>query len=343
MADTGRAARRHLALLLQHQAALRQGVPAIAVPDSDQLAMHQRPARPKASMQSSRRWRARRCRRCRSRRASRPRIFPIADPAYSPMARRRPTPTRPPTRSPSSSSATKTISTAASIRPTKACATRWSWRRARRKPIVIADTQDNPGAGGDSDTTGMLRALVAQQRHQRRDRRDLRSRHRRKAAHAAGVGATVTLALGGKSGIPGDAPYEESFIVEKLSDGQFVAPGPYYGGRDMDMGPSACFADRRCQGRRGFAQGAARRSGDVSLCRHRADGAIDPGQQELGAFPRRFRADRREAADLRRARRDAGRHRRPCHGRGCVRASASSRTVRPSFPSQITFPSPATG
>ena len=29
-----------------------------------------------------------------------------------------------------------------------------------RKPIVIADTQDNPGAGGDSDTTGMLRALV---------------------------------------------------------------------------------------------------------------------------------------------------------------------------------------
>ena len=55
-----------------------------------------------------------------------------------------------------------------------------------------------------------------------------------------GVGATVTLALGGKSGIPGDAPYKETFIVEKLSDGKFVAPGPYYGGRDMDMGPSAC-------------------------------------------------------------------------------------------------------
>ena len=35
-------------------------------------------------------------------------------------------------------------------------------------------------------------------------------------------------------------PYKETFIVEKLSDGQFVAPGPYYGGRDMDMGPSAC-------------------------------------------------------------------------------------------------------
>jgi microcystin degradation protein MlrC len=32
--------------------------------------------------------------------------------------------------------------------------------RSARKPVVIADTQDNPGAGGDSDTTGMLRALV---------------------------------------------------------------------------------------------------------------------------------------------------------------------------------------
>ncbi|MFN0317239.1 MAG: M81 family metallopeptidase, partial [Burkholderiales bacterium] len=28
------------------------------------------------------------------------------------------------------------------------------------RPVVIADTQDNPGAGGDSDTMGMLRALV---------------------------------------------------------------------------------------------------------------------------------------------------------------------------------------
>ena len=28
-------------------------------------------------------------------------------------------------------------------------------------------------------------------------------------------------------------------MVETLSDGKFVAPGPYFGGRDMDMGPSA--------------------------------------------------------------------------------------------------------
>jgi microcystin degradation protein MlrC len=107
-----------------------------------------------------------------------------------------------------------------------------------KKPIIIADTQDNPGAGGDSDTTGMLRALV-RNNAKRAAIGAIYDPASAKAAHAAGVGATVTLALGGKSGIPGDAPYKETFVVEKLSDGQFVASGPYYGGRDMDMGPSA--------------------------------------------------------------------------------------------------------
>jgi microcystin degradation protein MlrC len=107
-----------------------------------------------------------------------------------------------------------------------------------KKPIVIADTQDNPGAGGDSDTTGMLRALV-RNNATRAAIGVIYDPASAKAAHAAGVGATVTLALGGKSGIPGDAPYKETFVVEKLSDGKFVAPGPYFGGRDMDMGLSA--------------------------------------------------------------------------------------------------------
>ena len=106
------------------------------------------------------------------------------------------------------------------------------------KPIVIADTQDNPGAGGDSDTTGMLRALVRNKASGATG--VIYDPQSASAAHAAGVGATVTLDLGGKSGISGDAPYRETFVVEKLSDGKFVASGPYYRGRDMDMGPSAC-------------------------------------------------------------------------------------------------------
>ncbi len=111
--------------------------------------------------------------------------------------------------------------------------------RTAAKPIVIADTQDNPGAGGDSDTTGMLRALV-RNRATRAATGVIYDPETARAAHAAGIGASVTLSLGGKSGIPGDAPYRETFVVEKLSDGNFTATGPYYGGRLMEMGLSAC-------------------------------------------------------------------------------------------------------
>jgi microcystin degradation protein MlrC len=106
------------------------------------------------------------------------------------------------------------------------------------KPIVIADTQDNPGAGSDSDTTGMLRALI-RNNATKVAIGVINDPAAASAAHEAGVGATVTLALGGKSGISGDAPYTGTFVVENLSDGKFVACGPYFGGRDMDMGPSA--------------------------------------------------------------------------------------------------------
>jgi microcystin degradation protein MlrC len=111
--------------------------------------------------------------------------------------------------------------------------------KSAKRPIIIADTQDNPGAGGDSDTTGMLRALV-RNKAARAATGVIYDPEAAKAAHQAGAGATVTLALGGKSGIPGDAPYKETFVVEKLSDGNFIAPGPYFGGRAMEMGPSAC-------------------------------------------------------------------------------------------------------
>ena len=110
--------------------------------------------------------------------------------------------------------------------------------KSAAKPIVIADTQDNPGAGGDSDTTGMLRALV-RNNAQAAALGVIYDPQSAGAAHAAGVGASLRLTLGGKSGIRGDAPYQETFTVEKLSDGNFVASGPYYGGRQMEMGPSA--------------------------------------------------------------------------------------------------------
>ena len=205
------------------------------------------------------------------------------------------------------------------------------------KPIIIADTQDNPGAGGDSDTTGMLRALVGN-KATRAAIGAIYDPASARAAHAAGVGAIVTLALGGKSGIPGDAPYEETFVVERLSDGQFVAPGPYYGGRDMDMGPSACL---RVGDVRVVVSSHKAQLADQSMFRYvgiEPIGAGDPGQQEFGAFPCRFRADRGKAPDLRRPRRDACRHIRTALDE--VASGHSSQAERPRLRhlSQLAFP-----
>lgn len=108
-----------------------------------------------------------------------------------------------------------------------------------KKPVVISDTQDNPGAGGTSDTTGMLRALLACGA-ERAALGLMVDPEAADAAHAAGVGAQVTLALGGKSGLPGDAPFEGTFTVDALSDGTFNATGPYFGKGPMFLGRSAC-------------------------------------------------------------------------------------------------------
>ena len=110
--------------------------------------------------------------------------------------------------------------------------------RPAGKPMVLADTQDNPGAGGSSDTVGLLEALV---RAQAPDvaLAVMWDPTSAAAAHAAGKGATVTLDLGGKSGAPGQCPFHGSFIVEDLGTGEFLGTGPMYGGAHMKLGPMA--------------------------------------------------------------------------------------------------------
>jgi microcystin degradation protein MlrC len=107
------------------------------------------------------------------------------------------------------------------------------------RPVVIADTQDNPGAGGDSDTTGMLRALIACGATEAAIGVIVDPAAAARA-HEAGIGATLAFSLGGKSGVVGDAPYDILCTVEALSDGHLVASGPFYGGARMQLGLAAC-------------------------------------------------------------------------------------------------------
>jgi microcystin degradation protein MlrC len=106
------------------------------------------------------------------------------------------------------------------------------------KPVVIADTQDNPGAGGTGDTTGLLEALV---RNRATDAvlGIFFDAEAAAAAHWAGEGAEIGIALGGKFGPEGVKPFEATFRVLKLGDGRMRTTGPSVGGRTIDLGPMA--------------------------------------------------------------------------------------------------------
>jgi microcystin degradation protein MlrC len=110
--------------------------------------------------------------------------------------------------------------------------------RNAKRPVVIADTQDNPGCGGSGDTTGMLEALV-RHKAQKAALCVLADAKAAAAAHAAGVGAEITLDLGGTTPIPGVQPFHATFRVVRLSDGRFLCKGPCVGGREANLGPTA--------------------------------------------------------------------------------------------------------
>lgn len=111
--------------------------------------------------------------------------------------------------------------------------------KSANKPIVIADAQDNPGAGSNSESTGMLKALV-ENNAQNAAIGLMVDPEAAEAAAVAGEGAIIRLSLGGKSGVDGDTPFEAEFLVEKVSDGKAKAYGPYYRNRLLEMGTSAC-------------------------------------------------------------------------------------------------------
>lgn len=117
-------------------------------------------------------------------------------------------------------------------------AVRLAMQSSAAKPVIIADVQDNPGAGATADTTGLLRALAAVGA-QGALLGLLCDPQMAALAHAEGLGAVIEGALGGKSGVPGDAPFHGRFRVETLSDGRCAYTGEMYGGGIAVLGPSA--------------------------------------------------------------------------------------------------------
>jgi microcystin degradation protein MlrC len=145
-------------------------------------------------------------------------------------------------------------------------------RRARERgepgrPVVLADTQDNPGAGGNGDTTGLLKELIGQ------NARDallglLIDPAAAKRAHEAGQGRTLAFSLGGKSSIANDSPLAGEFTVERLGDGRFTCTGPMFKGFRMQLGEMALLRSKSAPGVRVALASKKCQAADQEMFRH---------------------------------------------------------------------------
>ena len=106
------------------------------------------------------------------------------------------------------------------------------------RPVILADTQDNPGGGGHSDSTDLIHALLSQ-RVEGAVVGLLCDPVAAAAAHAAGVGATLDLGIGARITQDGGPSVPGPWRVEQLGDGRFMGTGPFYAGCHMDLGPMA--------------------------------------------------------------------------------------------------------
>ncbi len=151
------------------------------------------------------------------------------------------------------------------------------------RPVVIADTQDNPGGGGHGDTTGLLAELL------RQGARGvafglINDAGSAAACHAAGEGATVALDLGGQSD---GATLRVTGVVERLSDGRFALTGPMGKGNPANLGPTALL---RVDGVRVIVVSRKMQCHDRAVMRHLG---VEPGEQRILAVKSsvHFRAD----------------------------------------------------
>src|SRR5499426_711188 len=157
------------------------------------------------------------------------------------------------------------------------------------RPVVLADTQDNPGAGGNGDTTGLLAALI----HHRAEGAvlglliDPPSAAR---AHEVGVGANARFALGEISGIPGRQPFAGEFTVEALGDGRFTCSGPMFNGFRMRLGRMAALRSRAAPGVRVVLASVKCQAADQEMLRHVG---VEPRRERIVALKSsvHFRAD----------------------------------------------------
>jgi microcystin degradation protein MlrC len=117
-------------------------------------------------------------------------------------------------------------------------------------PVIMLDHADNTGSGGTQDTMHVI-AEVLRQGLEDVAVAAVWDPEAVAAMQAAGIGAKLTIELGGRLdmpsiGRPGE-PLTVSGVVTTLTDGEWVVRGPMYTGVEVHMGPTAVFDTGKVQ------------------------------------------------------------------------------------------------
>ncbi len=117
-------------------------------------------------------------------------------------------------------------------------------RGVNKAPAILLDHADNVGSGGTADVMTAIEAVLAAGL----DRVAMAALCDPEAAasmHAAGEGAEITVALGGKTDMPAlgleGRPLRLTGRVLKVTDGRWTVEGPMYTGVEVNTGPTAVF------------------------------------------------------------------------------------------------------
>ncbi len=122
--------------------------------------------------------------------------------------------------------------------------------RLQDGPVILLDHADNCGSGATQDVMSVIEAVME---FGLQDVAVAAVWDPRAVAQmqAAGIGARVTLALGGKSDMPSigerGRPLSVTGKIKLLSDGQWTVRGPMYTGVEVRMGPTAVLDTGRMQ------------------------------------------------------------------------------------------------
>jgi microcystin degradation protein MlrC len=117
-------------------------------------------------------------------------------------------------------------------------------------PVLLLDHADNTGSGGTQDVMTVIEEVLRQGLEDVAvaavwDPAAVRQ------MQIAGVGSTITVALGGKTDMPSigetGRPLTVTGRVKALTDGEWVVRGPMYNGLKVSMGPSALLDTGRMQ------------------------------------------------------------------------------------------------